>query len=139
MPRPSLSVDQIAFFEREGYIFLKAEEYGLVDLVELRKWADEVLHWPREKEKWMLYDEINNKGERQIMRTEKITDYHPQFRDLLCGDAVLALLRELTGKVMYALSMVRALTDSQLGAGRSTFQRQVKLQVARSEWICRSH
>ncbi|KAI1091277.1 hypothetical protein F5B19DRAFT_493505 [Rostrohypoxylon terebratum] len=46
----------------------------------------------------MPYDEVNTQGERQIMRTEKVVDYHAPLRELLCGDATFSLLKQLTGK-----------------------------------------
>ncbi|KAI0468404.1 hypothetical protein F4859DRAFT_524348 [Xylaria cf. heliscus] len=95
---PTLSADQVAFFEREGYLTLRAEEHGLADPSDLARWTDEVFQWPLEKGKWMPYDEINTKGERQIMRTEKITDYHAPLAKLLCGDAAFSIIKQLTGK-----------------------------------------
>jgi hypothetical protein len=107
-----ISADEVAFFQREGYLTLRAEQHGLVNPAELQKWTDEVLHWPHDREKWMQYDEINTYGERQIMRTEKIIDYYPQFRELLCGNALLTLLRGLTGKVVYSLNVPRTHVNS---------------------------
>jgi len=96
---PKLSAEQLASFQRDGYLVLRAGEHGLADPSDLARWADEVLSWPLEKGKWMPYDEVNTKGERQIMRTEKITDYHPELENLLCGDAAFSVLKQLTGKV----------------------------------------
>ena len=124
MPSPTMSDNQLTFFERKGYVRLRAKEHGLVDLAELRKWTDEVLHWPRERKKWLIYDEITEKGQRQIMRTEKITDYHPQLRALLYGDTPLALLKKLTGRVCSSRICREVPTDGLIsGAGRAPLQR----------------
>lgn len=99
-PAPNLSADQVAFFEREGYLVLRTEEHNLADPKDLIRWTDEVLQWPLETGKWMPYNEVNMQGERQIVRTEKIADYHAPLKELLCGDATFSLLKQLTGKDM---------------------------------------
>ncbi|KAI5777425.1 hypothetical protein EDC01DRAFT_404937 [Geopyxis carbonaria] len=96
-----LTPEHKAFFEREGYLHLKQEEHGIVNAPELLKWTEDVISWPPEKGKWMVYDEINTKGERQAMRTEKITDFHPEIRNFMEGDKTIQLLQELTGRELW--------------------------------------
>jgi hypothetical protein len=71
----------------------------LVSPRDLQAWTGEVRDWPREKDKWMPYDEINAKGERQLMRTENFVDYHDRFRGLLYGEPIGEILKQLSGDV----------------------------------------
>ncbi|KAK6538331.1 hypothetical protein TWF694_011209 [Orbilia ellipsospora] len=96
MTHPMISANQKEFYEEEGYLVLKNP--NLYDISELQLWTQQVLLWPKETGKWMPYYEINEQGEKQLMRTEKIVDYHDGFRGLLCGDTVLSLLKSLIGK-----------------------------------------
>ena len=87
-------------FKNDGFLHILHHEHGLIgDVDELQKWTEHILSWPREKGKWMPYDEVNTKGERQLMRTEKIVDYFQPVKDLLCGDGLLSILKQLAGKV----------------------------------------
>jgi hypothetical protein len=43
----------------------------------------------------MPYDEININGERQLMRTEKFVDYHPEFDAFLRGEGITNVLGQL--------------------------------------------
>ena len=95
----SLTSEQITSYHEKGYLLLRADEHGLIEPVELKRWAEEVKSWPREKGKWMPYDEININGERQLMRTEKFIDYHPQFKAFVCGEQLAAILKSLSGDV----------------------------------------
>ncbi|KAL2872001.1 phytanoyl-CoA dioxygenase family protein [Aspergillus lucknowensis] len=90
--------EQIVSYHKNGYLLLGRSEHNLVDPAALQEWTREVKSWPREKGKWMPYDEININGERQLMRTEKFVDYHPRFKDLLYGDALLGILNALAGE-----------------------------------------
>jgi hypothetical protein len=95
----SLTQEQIASYHEQGYLLLRVDEHRLVDPVALKQWTAEVKAWPREKGKWMPYDEININGERQLMRTERFIDYHPQFKALVCGDELAEILKVLSGDV----------------------------------------
>lgn len=95
-----LNESQIAFYHEQGYLVLRANEHNLVNPPALQSWTDDVAQWPREKGKWMPYDEINSQGERQLMRTEKFADYHDQFRNLLYGSDLGHILQQLSGEEM---------------------------------------
>jgi 2-aminoethylphosphonate dioxygenase len=82
-----------------GYPVLRTSEHKLVSPRDLQAWTGEVRDWPREKDKWMPYDEINAKGERQLMRTENFVDYHDRFRGLLYGEPIGEILKQLSGDV----------------------------------------
>ncbi|KAI1827388.1 PhyH-domain-containing protein [Xylaria intraflava] len=90
-----LSDAQVEQYHRDGFLLVPVTEHRLVDAEDLRAWTDEVHSWPREVGKWMPYDEINVRGERQLMRTECFVDYHAQFDALLRGDALRGILAQL--------------------------------------------
>ncbi|KAL1847181.1 hypothetical protein Plec18170_008745 [Paecilomyces lecythidis] len=95
-----LTQAQIDSYHTQGYLLLRQSEHKLVDPTDLKNWEEEVKHWPREKGKWMPYEEVNVKGERQLMRTENFVDYHEPFRKLLCGERLAEILRSLSGDDM---------------------------------------
>ncbi|KXS98589.1 hypothetical protein AC578_4338 [Pseudocercospora eumusae] len=91
-----LTDEQVAHFDNEGFLILRANEHGLIDTEVLKTWTNEVRNLPREQGKWMPYDEIIESGERQLMRTENFVDYHPGFSSLLNGQPIKSLLKQLT-------------------------------------------
>ena len=100
LSHPIITDEQCTSFESDGFLHIPHEQHNLIgDVNELQNWTEDILSWPRDKGKWMPYDELNTKGNRQIMRTEKVVDYFPPVKLLLCGDKLLSLLKELTGKV----------------------------------------
>lgn len=96
----TISLAQRRHFDEEGYIVLKATEHKAVDPRTLQSWTDEVSNLPREKGKWMPYDEITSTGERQLMRTENFAPYHSGFNSLLFGDAIRSILAQVTDHEM---------------------------------------
>jgi 2-aminoethylphosphonate dioxygenase len=94
-----LTSAQIESYRENGFLLLRAGEHNLVKPEQLKKWTDEVANWPRVKGKWMPYDEININGQKQLMRTEKFADYHENFRELLFGEEIADLLKQLSGDV----------------------------------------
>lgn len=48
----------------------------------------------------MPYDEITPTGQKQLMRTENFVDYHPEFKNLLLGKALLEMLAQLSDQEM---------------------------------------
>ncbi|RAO71614.1 uncharacterized protein BHQ10_007626 [Talaromyces amestolkiae] len=96
----SLTPAQVESYHRDGFLLLRVGEHKLVNPVELARWTEEVKLWPRVKGKWMPYDEINIKGERQLMRTENFVDYHDGFNKLVCGEALAGILGALAGDDM---------------------------------------
>ena len=90
---------QVDAYREEGFLILRAAVHQLVDPVGLRQWTEEVKNWPREKGKWMPYEEVNIKGDRQLMRTENFVDYHKSFRELLCGRGLAEILKPLSDDV----------------------------------------
>lgn len=92
--------EQLKSFQDDGFLHIRRKDHGLIpDPAEPSRWADEIVSWPREKGKWMPYDELNAKGEKQLMRTENIVAYYPPVKDLLCGEGVFSMLKQLSGKV----------------------------------------
>jgi hypothetical protein len=95
-----LTPAQIEHFHNEGYLVLCHNEHNLISPSTLQQWTNEVRELPREKERWMPYDEITATGERQIMRTENFVDFHEGFSSLLHGEALTSILAQLTGDSM---------------------------------------
>lgn len=94
-----LSPDQLGKYHKDGFLVVKAEEHKLVTGADLQRWANEIHSWPREKGKWMPYDEVNEKGESQLMRTECFVDYHAGLKALLCGNELLSVMNQLASHV----------------------------------------
>ena len=91
----TLTPQQIEQFHRDGYLLLRRAQHRLVETDHLQRWTDEVRSWPREKGKWMPYDEITANGQRQLMRTENFVDHHAEFQALLCGPDLANTLKQL--------------------------------------------
>jgi hypothetical protein len=92
-----LTEEQVIQYMTQGYLILQAHEHDLVKPDQLKTWTNEVASWPRAKGKWMPYDEVNSMGEQQLMRTEKFSDYHNDFGNLLFGQELAQMLRQLSG------------------------------------------
>ncbi|KAG4428914.1 hypothetical protein IFR05_015601 [Cadophora sp. M221] len=92
----TLTQQQVDFYNDQGFLLVRAAEHGLVNGKDLQLWASQVHDWPKERGKWMPYDEINVNGERQLMRTEKFVDYHPAFDGFLRGDGLTGVLERLS-------------------------------------------
>ena len=95
----TLTPTQVAQYHEEGFLLIRASEHGLIEAKDLQSWAKQVQSWPKEKGKWMPYDEINVNGERQLMRTEKFVDYHPEFEGFLRGEGLTDVLAQLSKTV----------------------------------------
>lgn len=100
MSAMTISPDHIARFHQDGFLILRSNEHNLVDPSALQSWALEVRSWPAEKGKWMPYSEVTSNGQRQLMRTENFVDYHPRFTELLCGERLPHILKQLSGDDM---------------------------------------
>jgi hypothetical protein len=75
----------------------------------------------------MPYDEVNSNGQRQLMRTEKFADYHEQFGNLLFGEAIANVLKQLSGDVSTTLSpSVGVSWDGNVDCGRTCFSSRTK-------------
>jgi hypothetical protein len=96
MAKLQLSKRQLDHFDQKGFLVLRADEHHLIDPTTLKQWANEVQALPREKGKWMPYDEITSTGERMLMRTEHFVDFRSGFSSLLNGNALTGILAQLT-------------------------------------------
>ena len=96
-----LSHGQLEKYHKNGFLTVKAKEHNLITGSELQKWANEIYSWPKERGKWMPYNEINEKGESQLMRTECFVDYHAGLKALLCGEELGSVMRQLAGHVSF--------------------------------------
>jgi 2-aminoethylphosphonate dioxygenase len=95
--------EQIAQFLEDGFLVFKTQQHGLVDPEDLRKWTQEAKDWPKVKSKWMSHEEVNIKREKQLLRTKNFVDYHQNFNDVLCGERVAGLLKQITGDLRHAI------------------------------------
>ncbi|OBT59494.1 hypothetical protein VE04_00550 [Pseudogymnoascus sp. 24MN13] len=96
----SISSDQRAFFEKNGYLILK-DVLSSDETIKLQKWAQEVHDLPRtEDTPWMPYEEVNKSGKSVLCRTENYANYHADFNGLLRGDKILGILCQLAGEDM---------------------------------------
>ncbi|OAA75571.1 Phytanoyl-CoA dioxygenase [Akanthomyces lecanii RCEF 1005] len=96
-----VSSEQLQFYKDNGYLVLSAKEHNLVaDPGELKVWAEQVRKWPLEKGKWMPYFETTTSGSRQQMRTENFVDYHAKWGELLHGEGLRGILKQLSGEDM---------------------------------------
>ncbi|KAJ6007752.1 hypothetical protein N7540_011728 [Penicillium herquei] len=95
-----LTPEQVASYHQNGYLFLRVNEHQLVDPTAMKQWTEEIKAWPRVKGKWMPYDEINMNGERQLMRTERFIDFHPEYKELVCGEKLGEILKAVSGDDM---------------------------------------
>ncbi|KAK5111651.1 hypothetical protein LTR62_004756 [Meristemomyces frigidus] len=92
----TLTTEQVQRFDEQGFLILLATEHNLVDPDTLQQWAQQVRDLPRENGKWMPYDEVTPSGEKQIMRTENFADFHHGFSELLYGESLASLLKQVT-------------------------------------------
>ena len=74
-----LTEQQVEDFQRDGFLVYR----GLFDsgeIAELTRWTDEVMTYPEESGKYMMYfEESALNGERILSRVEDIEPYHGQF------------------------------------------------------------
>ena len=94
-----LSPEQLSLYRSQGFLLVRLNEHNLVNPADLQGWVGEVRSWPQEKGKWMPYNEINARGESQLMRTECFVDYHKMLKQLLCGESLLSVTSQLSGRV----------------------------------------
>ena len=109
MSSVTLTSEQLDHYREKGYLLLRVHEHNLVSPDDLNEWEREVQQWPRVKGKWMPYDEINQNGERQLMRTENFVDYHDGWNSLVCGKNLIGILEQLSGQVCFSLSLCCAI------------------------------
>jgi hypothetical protein len=130
--QPQLSKEQLQFYNDNGYLVLGAQEHNLVaDPSKLKVWAEQVRNWPLDKGKWMPYFEVTSSGSRQQMRTENFVDYHDEWSQLLHGNGLASILKQLSGEVCGSCTSKfkgAGLTD--VLVGHDSVQGQDQLQVA---------
>ncbi|CAK7212756.1 hypothetical protein SBRCBS47491_001574 [Sporothrix bragantina] len=96
----AVSADQVAFFEQNGYLIIR-DFLSAQQVASLQSWAQEVHDWkPTEKSIFMPYEEVNDKGDTVLCRTENFVDCHEGFDDLLRGSKLTDLLQGLSGEPM---------------------------------------
>lgn len=99
MSRP-LSTDDKASFQRNGYLIIR-DLLSPSETEDLQDWAQEVHDWPTDEDSpWMPYAEINAQGRQVLCRTENYAASHPGLNQLLRGEKLLSVLKELSGEEM---------------------------------------
>lgn len=104
----TLTPAQLEHYNEQGYLILRVDEHQLAKPEDLSAWEADVRGWPREKGKWMPYDEVNANGEKQLMRTENFVDYHDGWKSLVCGEALTGVLGQLAGDVGHSTHSIYA-------------------------------
>ena len=95
----TLSGKNIEFFKEKGYLVIRYEDHQLFDRQAIQDWTKDIEGWERVNGKWMPYDEINSKGERQLLRVEHFMDYHDEYSALMRGPDISNILKQLNRKV----------------------------------------
>lgn len=96
----SLSESEVRAFQKDGYLLLR-DVLSARQVSNLKLWAEEVHDWPvNDSSTFMPYDEINAKGEQVLSRTENFANIHPGLHDLLRGEKLMNILRDLSGEQM---------------------------------------
>jgi 2-aminoethylphosphonate dioxygenase len=99
MPYDLNSTEREAF-DRDGYLIIQ-NLLSPEETTALRVWAQEVHDWPNdESSPWMAYGEINATGQQVLCRTENYAASHDGLNQLLRGEKLLGILRELAGEEM---------------------------------------
>ena len=80
-----LTEQQVEEFQRDGFLVY----HGLFDsneITELTRWTDEVMAYPEQPGKYMMYfEESRLNGGRILSRVEDIEPYHDQFSHVFNG------------------------------------------------------
>ena len=92
-----LTEQQVEDFQRDGFLVYR----GLFDsgeIAELTRWTDEVMTYPEEPGKYMMYfEESSLTGERILSRVEDIEPYHGQFSGVFNGEKLRGCCTRLFG------------------------------------------
>ncbi|KAF5586155.1 epoxidase subunit A [Fusarium subglutinans] len=92
--------DQIYFFKKNGYLIVR-DLLQPEQVKDLQSWAEEVRNWkPTEDSEFMPYEEVNDKGQNVLCRTENFADCHNGFSNLLRSPKLLGLLNDLAEEPM---------------------------------------
>jgi hypothetical protein len=95
-----LTKKQLEDYSTDGYLILRNNEHSLITPSSLKTWTNEVFAWPSRPGKWMPYNEVSTTGTTQLMRTEKMADYHPQLGALLFSEALGSIVKQISGEEM---------------------------------------
>ncbi|MGB0637999.1 MAG: phytanoyl-CoA dioxygenase family protein [Myxococcota bacterium] len=91
----TLSAEQLQFWAKNHYLVLR-QPFGSSTVSSIREWTDELASWPETPGKWMKYFETGETGDqRMLCRVENFIQHHHQFKELIEGEATLALLSAL--------------------------------------------
>lgn len=96
LPELSLTGEQLAFWEANGYIHLKGF-FNEEQREALRSWVSDLEERPETPGKWMKYFEVrdDDSGQKMLCRIEDILPYHEGFDELLRGDVMMSIVSQL--------------------------------------------
>lgn len=92
-----LSGQQVEDFRRDGFLVCRGL-FDAAEIGEITRWTDEVMAYPEQAGKYMMYFEESNPGrERILSRMEDIEPYHEQFSQVFNGDKLRGACTRLFG------------------------------------------
>ena len=91
-----IGASELEVWRTHNYLVLPNVLRG-ADLVNLRRWTDEVINWPETPGKWMKYFEGGG-DTRQLCRLENFVPYHKNYAELLMGETTLSAVSVLMGE-----------------------------------------
>ncbi len=79
----TLTPEQVRQFHRDGFIFVPGF-FDSDEMEQINSWTDEVIAWPEEPGRHMVYyeDSVKEMNRRVVQRIENFTPYHPGFEAL---------------------------------------------------------
>lgn len=96
----AVTQEQKDFLKANGYLIVR-DFLNPAEVANLQAWAQEVHDWkPAADSEFMPYEEVNDKGDRVLCRTENFVDHHDGFNKLLRGEKLLGLLDGLAEEPM---------------------------------------
>lgn len=115
----AVTQEQKDFLKANGYLIVR-DFLNASEVTNLQAWAQEVHDWkPTAESEFMPYEEVNDKGDRVLCRTENYADYHEGFNKLLRGEKLLGLLDDLAGEPM--LLFKEKINYKLAGSGKQAF------------------
>ena len=93
-----LSTRQVNDFHRDGYLLVRGL-FSAAETAALRNWTDEVMAWPEQPGRHMMYFEQSSlTGERILCRVEDIEPWHAQFSEVFNGPRLKGCCGQLFGE-----------------------------------------
>ena len=92
-----LTEQQVEDFQRDGYLVYR-ELFDSREIADITRWTDEVMLYPEQSGKYMIYFEQSSlSGTRILSRVEDIEPYHDQFSHIFNGEKLRGCCTRLFG------------------------------------------